>query len=812
MADVIINALPESGTSITMTQLTRVGGDLVPVPANITQGIAKRITPEFESQKTPSAAKAVNDLPNVMPNILENFASCTQLFTFACLTPQQYNDPASYRNNQNDFSKFADKGAKFVVFASAGRYDAGRVNTYHGTPEYFVDNFIIKNVIASGPQQGNSPVTTVSFDVYEPYSLGVLLESLQLAAQNAGYNSYITAPFLMRIDFQGYADDGTELSLIKSKYFPLKLQTVKFKANETGSTYKVTAIPYGDIGHSGLYNTTYSDVKITSGLDATVAGLLKTNDKDSLVNYLNRKEQTSVKQGRCGIANVYDIQFPFTSAEYTSIKDKNSQLKTGDTAGTATINPFSGPETTVITGDSCTVNNSKTLMNAIGTSQFNFDLSQGGVIPMARAGVAYDEKTAVVKKAQVSYDPTTREFQFPAGITITEIITQVVLSSDYIIKSTSDEKLKNPTVDYFMIDIQVELIDFDVMINDYAKKITYRVVPYKVNSSMFANPSTAVTNADYIKNNICKAYDYIYTGQNTDILKFDIEINNAFFKGINPSPEQQNARSNLANPDQGGVIAALSKTSNVQLGDSAQDLTEIRPALLKNAAFMRTGMQAGGNGLANTERMVGEQMHNIFIDSSSADMVKLNLEILGDPYWLSDHGIGNWYQPVSQDTPQKKEDGSMNHQDNQVYLYIRFRSPIDIDTFTGMYTFAKDIAAMKEHDFSGIYKVTACESIFSGGVFKQKLTCLREISQSVDSSNSNATKSGMSIMNIGGDQPLPSTLNEQLDLAIPPNTATTAPSGAGDMTKPQDQTGITKMMNSTAGNDAITPSGLHNLG
>jgi hypothetical protein len=129
-----------------------------------------------------------------------------------------------------------------------------------------------------------------------------------------------------------------------------------------------------------------------------------------------------------------------------------------------------------------------------------------------------------------------------------------------------------------------------------------------------------------------------------------------------------------------------------------------------------------------------------------------------------------------------------------------------------MYTFAKDIAAMKEHDFSGIYKVTACESIFTGGVFKQKLTCLREISQSVDSSNTNATKSGMSIMNIGGDQPLPSTLNTQLDIAIPPNTATTAPSGAGDMTKPQDQTGITKMMNSTAGNDAITPSGLQNLG
>lgn len=803
MADAITIPLPEEGSSITMTQMTRVGTGTIPVPANITQGIANRITPDFESTKTQTATSKPSELPNVFPNILENFGTINHLFTFACLTKEQYNDPASYRNNAGDLEKMPD-GKGLIVFASAGRYDASRTHTYHGTPEYFVDNFNITNVIASGPQQGLSPAANFSFDVYEPYSLGIFLESIQNAAVKAGYPNSTEAPFLMRIDFQGYGDDGTELSLIKSKYFPIKLTGVKFKANEAGSTYKVTAVPHNHIGFSGLYNTLYTDVKLVAAKESTVAELLKTGE-GSLVNYLNELEATAVKNGQRKIKNVFDIQFPPKAAEHTSIKDTASQLKTGDTASKATFDPYKSSKPTTVGGnkDSST---ETTLMNPIGLSEFKFDEGKGGIVPMARAGVAFDEKTATVAKRNVTWDSTTRAFQFPGKATITDVISNVILSSTYILNALKDENKTNGMVKYFMIDVQVELLEYDIVANDFAKKITFRVVPYTVDQSIFSNPSANVTSEQYIKNSVCKGYEYIYTGKNTDILKFDIEINNLFFKPMNPSSEQNTGKGTKANPDQGGIVDTPMKQSNIQVGSKPENLTDLNAPLLKNPAMVDSGMQAGGSGVETTEMQIAKAYHQAFIDSGTADMVKLNLEILGDPYWLSDHGIGNYYVEESSESPLKTADGTMNYQDAQVYIYIRFRSPIDVNTTynggesRGMYLFASDDVAMKENDFSGIYRVTRCESVFSSGVFKQKLTCLRQPKLSVDAPKTGNDNTNNSMVNLGGDQPLPSSLTEQMNLAIPPDVNAT---GQAASTKP-DEMQVSKVLNSQPGNNLLS--------
>ena len=822
MAEAITFPLQEAGSSITMTQMTRVGTGTIPVPANITQGIANRITPEFESTKTQEhkATAKAEELPNVFPNILENFATINHLFTFACLTPNQHNDPASYRNNAGDLEKMPENKG-LIVFASAGRYDSSRVRTYHGTPEYFVDNFMIKNVIASGPQQGVSPAANFTFDVYEPYSLGILLESMQNAAVKAGYPNYASAPFLMRIDFQGYGDDGTELSLIKSKFFPVRLTGIKFKSNEAGSTYKVTAVPFNHMGFSGLYNTLYTDVKLVAEEKSTVAELLKTG-KGSLVNYLNELEESEVKAGKSKIKNIFDIQFPPKSADHTSIKDPGSQLKKGDTASKATFNPYQSSQQTTVGGNTDAAAGT-TLMNDIGLSQFKFNEGTGGIVPMARAGVAYDEKTATIAKKKVTWDKTTRAFQFPASMSITDVISQTILSSDYIRHSIEEGKRTNGMVKYFMIDVQVELLEYDIVKNDFAKKITFRVLPYTVDQAMFSNPSANISSEQAIKNSVCKGYEYIYTGKNTDILKFDIEINNLFFKPMNPSSEQNTGKGTKANPDQGGIVDTPMKQTNTQVGSKAENLTDIHAPLLKNPDAVDSGIQAGGSGVETTEMQIAKAYHQAFIDSGTADMVKLNLEILGDPYWLSDHGIGNYYVEESTNSPMKTADGTMNYQDAQVYIYIRFRSPIDVNTTynggesRGMYLFASDDVAMKENDFSGIYRVTICESVFSGGVFKQKLTCLRQPKMSVDAPKTGNDTTSNAMVNLGGDLPLPSSLNEQMNLAIPPETTPSSSPSAEQTTstgqsyniidryKPEDRARVNKMLNSQPGsNDPLS--------
>ena len=101
-------------------------------------------------------------------NILEQFASYTPLWTLSCLTPNEFNNPNLYRNNPTRLSN--------VILSSAGRYDAQRTNTVNGAPEYFIDNFSMKHNVAPGAKDGNTNNCNITFDVYEPYSMGMFLQ------------------------------------------------------------------------------------------------------------------------------------------------------------------------------------------------------------------------------------------------------------------------------------------------------------------------------------------------------------------------------------------------------------------------------------------------------------------------------------------------------------------------------------------------------------------------------------------------------------------------------------------------------------
>jgi hypothetical protein len=731
----------------------------VPLPANVSQGIANRITPSFEFQstetpaatKSPPAGKKVNQeaiFPAKVPNVLENFASCTALWTLACISPSQFNDPASYRNSPADFKKF-------VVFSSAGRFDKQRVNTYNGTPEYYVDNFVMTSKIAPDQQVGNTNIINLSFEVYEPYSMGVLLESLQNAAIKAGYENYIGCPFSLRLDFQGFDEDGTSLSIIKPKFFTIHLKTVKFKVTESGSQYKVTAIPYNDIGYSSVYNTTFRDLQLHAGSEGTVAEVLKTG-KDSLVAALNNLEQSLLKEKRIGVVDVYDIQFPPESSAFTSLAGGTESSGNSD-GGSATSNPKSVLNS--VTVDKKAKEFNDPLMNGIGKAKFNFNQSSGGTVPMTPTGEGYDEKTGVVDTSKLIIDAKTRSFQFPAEQRLTDIITKIILSSDYT-KNSNDPKNKvNGMIKHFMIDIQVELLDLDPLIGDYAKKFTFRVRPYMVHSIINTNPKSEPESMDYVKSKVAKVYNYIYTGKNTDVLKFDIEINNLFFIGANPSPEKDTAKGG-ANPDQSGVAEDSFKKSNMQLGSSQGESTQLRPRIKRDISLMDEA--SGGSGLATTEYQIAKQFQEAFLSGSSADIINAKIEILGDPYWLVDHGFSNYFSSRSDATEQMTKDNTANYQDGEIYMYLSFRSPIDLREDLGIYQFSTDSVG-KEHPYSGIYRVTECQSTFKGGTFIQRISGVRvSFVDEKDPSKLKPVEDTSSIMEITGDAKPSSTMNQGL--------------------------------------------------
>jgi len=113
-------------------------------------------------------------------------------------------------------------------------------------------------------------------------------------------------------------------------------------------------------------------------------------------------------------------------------------------------------------------------------------------------------------------------------------------------------------------------------------------------------------------------------------------------------------------------------------------------------------------------------------------MIKLQLEVMGDPYWMVDSGTANYFSPVSDASPQMTADGTMNYQDREVHINVTFRTPVDVNMGgDGLYGFIDKEAKLKSQ-FSGIYQVITCENVINDGMFKQKLTCIRKPCQPSD--------------------------------------------------------------------------------
>jgi hypothetical protein len=656
---------------------------------------------------------------SIFPNPLEKFASYSAVWTLACLPPKQFNNPSSYRR---------EGALDNIVFSSAGRYDSKRAKTAYGTPEFYINNFTMKTVVAANQRTGNSNAIKFEWDIYEPYSMGLLLQSLQIAARNSGYTNYLdNAPYCLRLDFKGFDEDGTIIETIKSKFFVLKLVSVKFEVTESGSSYKMEAIPYNHQGFSDDINTTYNDLKLEAdtGVEGTVEHLLQTGTK-SLAAALNKIEEDLKKDEKITVKDIYEIQFPESSSGFKPFNQPTSQLKK------ATANPADAgkpPNITVAKGTNVQVVTDFEV-NPIGKSNFGFSQERGGNFSFKKEGDVILEN-GLVRRDNMTIDPKNRSFLFAQGQTITAMINQIILSSVYAKEAMIPKE--DGFVRWWRIDVQIEILDYDPLIGDFARKFTYRVVPFLVHHTIFSNPNAAPIGYGPLDERIVKRYSYIYTGQNIDVLKFDIKIDNLFYTGTNSSTESDSAQ--VSNPANGGTAASTPSKAVTGKGAApaakAANLGRSRPK--RDPRLVEA--EAGGSGTKDTEQKVAEAFHRAFVSGASADLIKVNLEILGDPYWMVDSGMGNYFASAEADNSQITNDGTMNYESGDVFVYLTFRTPSDVDEITGLYKFP---SISQESPFSGIYRVIMCENQFSEGMFRQKLECIRMPGQAGDFKDADA--------------------------------------------------------------------------
>lgn len=675
---------------------------------------------ESKQQVNPNttAASSRKTLPSVFGNPMEAYASMNVLWTMACLSPQQFNDPKSYRNTPNDLQN--------IVFSSAGRFRDDRAKTAHGEPEYYINNFSMNNIIGATEKTGNSNAIKFSFDIFEPYSMGLLLQSMQVAAVKAGYLSYLdNAPFVLRMDVQGWNDVGREITGFKPKFFVLKLTSTKFTVNEGGSTYKVEGIPYNHQAFSDIINVVYNDIKIYPDKLGNVYEMLAGNHVGSLVSFLNNNEKQLKAEGRIKQCDEYIIQFPILATDFVSTagsppKTNKATVDVRDNGNNSSSSYWGQATKRTIVNSTNQADTGVEGKNELATASLGFNQLRGGNPVFSREGDKFDEKTGVLIRDGMTIDPKKRVFTFGQNQTITAIINQVILSSDYASRAI-DPKFLTPQgyIKWFKLDIQLELLAYDDLVGDFAKRIIFRIVPYYVHQSIFSPPTAAPVGYAELMKEIAKQYDYIYTGQNLDVLGFAIDINNLFYTGANPAPENESAKT--SNQDQKAGEVKNSKAKPVEGTAKAAPSVQTGRSRPKRDPRLLRGYK-GGTDDKSTEQNVAESFQQAFLSGASADMITINLEILGDPYWLVDNGLSNYFIGASSPTAQTNNDGTMNYESGNVYIYLTFRTPADVNINTGLYDFS---TTSQESPFGGIYRVIQCENIFAEGTWKQKLKIIR---------------------------------------------------------------------------------------
>ena len=91
-----------------------------------------------------------------------------------------------------------------------------------------------------------------------------------------------------------------------------------------------------------------------------------------------------------------------------------------------------------------------------------------------------------------------------------------------------------------------------------------------------------------------------------------------------------------------------------------------------------------GGAVTETPEIKIARMFNESLVNSDVDLVTLTLRILGDPFYISDSGVGNYVSERSSYT-NVKEDGTIDHQSGTVDILLNFQTPIDINDATGGY-------------------------------------------------------------------------------------------------------------------------------
>lgn len=648
--------------------------------------------------------KSVKDKLNEdLYNVLNKYRSYSYIITLAALDPIKFIDPNSYRETSqldNIILKSSGKAIKgkspdFVKLKDDIDADlAQEIEDFNaespGKYDFYINNLQIETNPIPNESSGNTLVSRMSFEVFEPYSIVGFLEAIRAAGLASGYANYMDATYLLKLEFWGYPDDQ-ELPVAEqvpnsTRFFPVKFVAVEVDVDVTGTIYRCEVAPADAFAFTDVDGALKTSLQMTG---STVKEIL--TDMVKKLNLINLEiEQKSRPEAGPKDINEYDIKFLDKDTSGTNYIEKDTDI-------------------------------SKALIKELQIDKTIYEFEN---LENTTRRTAYQQTGN--PKEFVVYEPNKFVVKFHKEAQIHSIISAVIRDSKYWIGQINpDGKIMTDPNGYFYswrIIPKIEYLEFSNVYRKKPMKITYLVMPDKQHKSRLQGYQADIYDSEDV--NIVREYNYIYTGQNVDILNLKINFDRLFYERM--------AISNGANELPSGQNAAQAKTGSADQSEVKIDETTNQRAMVRNLPATPTLSQmpvdinsVGGNaGVPSTDPLsvVARDYYNTMLKMGSLSMITVNMEIIGDPLFLVTGGFGNYIPSLLAANSSITTDGEVDFMAQGIFVKIYFHNPTDIDDSdlseggTGLVKFGSPYIK-----FSGIYMVVKVNSILKDGKFTQTL-------------------------------------------------------------------------------------------
>lgn len=613
------------------------------------------------------------------PNLLSGLSSITYSLSLYLMSPSEFGEFVSAENKILPTNQ--------LLMQSGGANTTERNEWFN--VDFYIEDLVLESIV--GTQAMGSPHNAVSleFTVVEPQGI-TFLNRLNNAviAHIAGQAeeerlSAFAQSYLMVIRFYGYdaagnrvtstdlgLDTTTDSDAIIEKFIPFTIANFSYKIATKATEYRIKGVCHGaNIAFSTQRGEIPFNVQLTAG---TVDQLFNGNTvlTDSQADEPTQTNQTGGTQ-------------TVVQGLVQALNEQQQRL-----AGTS----YDIPDQYEVIFQDADIKNAK--------------LIKPGNVNKGRASNQTAQQAAQKFLAsKLNFDKESQTYNVLAGTQIAQLLDLVLRTSSYITSQQDiyiDEKTGQPvgsddpngqpssvkTVQWYRIKTQITPIDYDKKRRAMAYKITYIVNKYQINTPR----SPYFPPAEY--RGVHKLYNYWFTGQNTEVLDFEIDVNSNYYMII-------------------GNDGRVDTRSQGQL-----------PVQQSYSSAPGQSLQGGERGSSVPAANLSDRLY------SPVDVANGVIDIVGDPDWIQQSEIVyNRSLGLGPFAP----DGSVNYDSSEVLFELRFNPVQDYELATGLsnvYENNREVTLRNRNENiteanvaqeSLVWSATVVTSNFSDGKFTQRI-------------------------------------------------------------------------------------------